>query len=522
MLQTLIKNKINTIVFLLITIVSFSSIYFPQTLVMNENVETIAAFEIDSSLMINSVFQHLETYNMQTGYMSRFYGWSYFFINYLVLKPIFVLQNIFGINNISFNIFIIKTIYFLISLSSCIALFFLLKKIFKKNIIAFVGCLLYILAPLKTDFFTDIKPETTGLLFLFLAQIFLINFIQDKKEKMSFWYTLGIISLTLSILAKQPFIFLVFPIIITFYWYYVEKNNLIFWHNIFTKKTFNIILKSIFLVTIITFVVYPHLFRHPINFINAQKILLKDHESSGTLVLRGIELYKAWKTAIWNTPFLKIIIFTYPIAIIITFLNKKSKLKKFFIINFLSIPVLIFIICKNCGLFINPNYLAPLLSLFLIVLFLPFLSLLKIKNKIIKYTLIVFYTYLFLLFTSIQFFNINTKLEDRKNYKQSEIIQVSTYISKEISNGSKLAISDSVLIPQNSNNKPLYESCHWWQNCSLNSYLYEFKPDYFIFIKDTVYNGIQPEYYLNYINYIKDHNFQLQTTIGKFVIYKKP
>jgi len=521
MLKVLIKKQLSGVkIYLLVLVIVFFTLYFPQTLIMNESVETIAAFETDASLMVDSVFQHLKTYNMQTGYMSKFYGWSYFFINYLILKPIIFLENIFNINNISFNIFLIKIIYFLISLSSCIVLFFLLKKIFKKNIISFIGSLLYILALLKTEFFTDIKPETTGLLFLFLAQIFLINFIEDKKEKMLFWYLLGISSLTLSVLAKQPFVFLVFPTIIIFYWYYIEKEKMNFFRNFFTKKTFLIILLSIFTVTIITFIVYPHLFRHPINFINIQKILLKDHGSKGSLVLKGTILFKAWITTIWNTPFLKIVIFSYPIAIIIAFLNKKYILRKFFIINFLSLPILIFLVCKNAGLFINPNYLAPFLSIFIILLLLPFSVILTIKNKIIKFILIIFYIYLFSLLFFYQIFNINTKLSNRKEYKQSDVFQVSNYISKEISTNSKLAVSEGVLIPNN-NNESIYESCHWWQNCGLKLYLDNFKPDYFIFIKNTSYNGIQPEYYSNYINYIKDHNFQIQTIIGRFVVYKK-
>lgn len=521
-LKVITKVKINIKIYLLIITIAFFSTYFPQTLIMNETIETIAAFEIDASLMVDSVFQHIKTYNLQSGYMSRFYGWSYFFINYLILKPINLLQSIFNINNISFDIFLVKTIFFLISLSSCIVLFFLLKKIFDKNIIAFIGTLLYLFPPLKANFFTDIKPETTGLLFLFLTQIFLINFIKDKKEKMSFWYILSIISLTLSILAKQSFIILVFPTILIFYLYYIEKNQLSFWRSIFTKKILiTIIPFSFLLVTIITFIVYPHLFRHPINFINAQKILLKDHGSDGILVLKGIDLFKAWATTIWNTPFLKVIIFSYPIATLIAFTNKKNTLKKFFIINLLFLPIIIFIICRNSGLFIIPNYLTPLLSLFLITLFLPFSNTFNIKNKLLKYGLFIFYSYLFLLFISIQFFNTTTEMENRKNYKQSEVFQVSNYISNKIPKGSKLAISEGVLIPQD-NGQAIYEKCHWWQNCSLKSYLIEFKPDYLIFIKDTIYNGIQPEFYLNYVNYVNNYNFQLQTTIGKFVIYKKP
>lgn len=505
-----------TALYLLIITTVFSFLYFPQTLIMNENIETIAAFEIDASLMVDSVFQHLKTYNMQTGYMSRFYGWSYFFINYIILKPITLLEKILNIENISFNLFLIKIIFYLISFSSCIVFFILLKKIFKKNSISLLGSLLYIFFPLKNNFFTDIKPETTGLLFLFLSQIFLINFIENKKNKKLIWYLASIVTLTLSILAKQSFVFLVFPIIIIFYSYFIKQEKLNFIRNVFTKKIFLIVIFSILTVISVTFIIYPHLFKHPDNFINAQKILLKDHNSSGSLTLKGQNLFDSWWSTIWNNPFLRIIIFSYPISFLVIFLTK-NKLKIFFIINLLFLPTITFVLCKNAALFINPNYLTPLILIFILVLLLPFSNSLFIKNKIIKKTILGLYFSIFVILISYQFFNTYNNLKNRKEYKQSEVFQVSDYISKEINKNSRLAISDSIFIP----NKESYQICHWWQNCSIKTYLDEFNPDYLIFIKNTSYNGIEPEFYLNYINYSKEHNFQLQKTIGKFVIYKK-
>lgn len=512
-------SNINSKTCLLIILISFFFLYFSQSLIMNESIDTIAAFEIDASLMVDSVFQHLRTYNLQEGYMSKFYGWSYFSINYVILKPLTILENILSINNTSFNIFLVKEIYFLISLSSCFALYFLIKKIFNENVIALVGSLLYVFAPLKTEFFTDIKPETTGLLFLFLSQLFLINFIQSNRKKMLFWYTFGIIFLTLSILAKQSFIFLVLPTIITFYCYYIEKEKLKFWGNLFSKNTLKIVLFSIFIVLAITLIVYPHLFIHPIVFINNINRLLIDHGSNGTYVLRGKVLLTTWLSTIWNNPFLRTIVLIYPIAIM-SLIKNKILLKKFFLINLLILPILIYFVCKNSALFISPRYLAPFFSIFIIIFLLPLSKIFYIENKLVKYFFLILYFFVFVLLISFQFFNINTSLEIRKKYKQTDVYDVYNYILNEIPSSNKLAISNNVLIP-NKDGKPIYESCSWWQNCSIRSYLDKYEPDYFIFSKDIKYNGIQPEHYLNYTNYIKENNFQYQKTIGNFLIYKK-
>lgn len=111
-------------------------------------------------------------------------------------------------------------------------------------------------------------------------------------------------------------------------------------------------------------------------------------------------------------------------------------------------------------------------------------------------------------------------MNTRLNYKNSEVIKLSDYILNNIPKNSKLAISQGVLIPKTSN-QDLYNSCHWWKNCGLLTQLKDFAPDYLIFIDNINYNGVKPINYLNFIEYIRENNFQFMASIGQFSIYKK-
>lgn len=54
---------------MVILIALFVGIYYPHAFILNEDVKTIEAFGIDEGLMIESALQHINTYNLQVGYM---------------------------------------------------------------------------------------------------------------------------------------------------------------------------------------------------------------------------------------------------------------------------------------------------------------------------------------------------------------------------------------------------------------------------------------------------------------------
>ncbi len=521
---TNVKNKkfFNLSLFLLIAI--FFILYFPQIFILNENLNTIKVFEVDASLMIDSVLQHLQTYNLQLGYMSQFYGWSYFFVNYIILKPLLIILNILNISlDISLSIFLIRTIFFCISLGSVLALYYLLKTFFKKDeIVPLLGTTLYVLNGLKTKLFVDVKPETTGLLFLFVAILFLLKFIdtnKDKLKKIFLYYILGMFFATLSVLAKQSFVFMFFLIVFLFYWEYTIKFNLKFWQGIINKKTIKIIIFTFVLIVLTIFIVYPHLFRHPLNFLHSQKILLKDHGNSGELVLRGKDLYFKWIETIFNNIFLKISLFSSVISLTVLTFSKKFTYKRLLIIFIISVPFITFLICRNSGLFINPTYLLPMFPIFIFALLFPFFMIKNIKQSFFKLPTLIIYGYLFTFMLLSNLFGIRNDLLERKNYKTSDTWTISKYISQNIPNNSKLAISQEILVPSNDNFS--YKTCHWWNNCGSWQQLVNFEPEYLIFNINEEYNNIKPSYYNNYIKYINDYSFQEFYNIGNIRFFRK-
>lgn len=508
--------------FLVILIALFVGIYYPHAFILNEDVKTIEAFGIDEGLMIESALQHINTYNLQVGYMSKFYGWSYFFVNYICLKPLFLVAQIFhvALSN-SFSIFLIRNIFFLIGLSSCCALFILLKKIFQHNLLAFLGTLLYIIPGIKPGLFIEIKPEITGLLFFFCSQIALIDYIRSKKTKKSNLYYFGIVFLTLSVLAKQSFVFLIPPTVFLFYLYYTKQHSLPFFQSIFKKKFGVLITKSLLIVIGVVFLVYPHLFRHPQNFIVSQQILLQDHGKNGALVLNGTKLLLAWSNAITNNTFIKISLCFLLISTLILVSSRKKNsfsLSPFFITAFCSIPIIIFILCSNSRLFISNAYLLPLFLHFILSYLYLLFYLIKQKESIIKKFLIYLYYLIFCLAIFSNIYSLNQYISSRKNYQSSQTMEIANTILQEIPLNSKIAISDGVLIAEK--NSSDYKICHWWNSCNTKEQLDAFSPNYLIFRQDTSYNNIQPHYYQNFEIYAKEHNCILLKRIGKFVIYE--
>jgi hypothetical protein len=269
---------------------------------------------------------------------------------------------------------------------------------------------------------------------------------------------------------------------------------------------------------VIAFIVSPYFFIHPIKFYTSQLRLFHLHGGDGELILKGMDLYKAWVYVIWNDLFLKTLTLLWPISLMVALLNKNI-LKSFFVVHILTIPIVVLILCKNSGLFISTHYLTPLFSYFLILIGILLSSLTRINHLILKTIAVVACSYLLVIMILFKFFHIHSEMTKRAGYLQSDNMQAKFYIEDNILEHSKIAISHGIPFSNEGEGKHAY--CHWWNNCSTADQLENFEPDYFIFIDNLTYNGIYPESYLNFINYIERNNFSRIDSVGRFVIYQR-
>ncbi|MEM6811420.1 MAG: hypothetical protein AAF549_03025, partial [Pseudomonadota bacterium] len=166
----------------------FSVVYLPLAFLLVEDLGLISAFEVDPASHISAVESLLKTYNMHESYHSKYYGWTYFGINFFLLVPIKLFTVLFGIESNFFLYFGIRFILFSIGLASLVAFYYVIVNFFKSHVIAFIAGLLYVFNSVGYKYFYIIHPETTGILFIFLAVLALQNFVKNPDNlKIYYW-----------------------------------------------------------------------------------------------------------------------------------------------------------------------------------------------------------------------------------------------------------------------------------------------------------------------------------------------
>ena len=101
----------------IILVIIFAVLFFPHVFAVVNDLGFIAAYETDPGSIIQSIlslYQH--SYNMNEAFHSRYYGWTYYAINYVLLMPIY-LAKVFKIFTADYYIFVaIRFIFFMIGL----------------------------------------------------------------------------------------------------------------------------------------------------------------------------------------------------------------------------------------------------------------------------------------------------------------------------------------------------------------------------------------------------------------------
>ena len=265
MKKNLKKNKVYNFYKFLIFLI-FAILFLPQTFILNEDINLVLAYEVDPGSIISSIntLFNFPYYNMFNGYHTTYYGWTHASLTFLFLLPFKFIFFIFKIESLSFTIFLIRFVFFLIGLFSALILFRLCRKVLgtKNLVISFFIAILFIFSPFFNLFYY-IHPETTGILFTFLAVNYLLDY-ENKSQKKFYYYSL--ICLVLATLSKQQFFissfFLSISLIILFFY----KNKISFCVHYFFKEITKAFLLSLFFL----FLIHPYAFLMPIKFLSAQ------------------------------------------------------------------------------------------------------------------------------------------------------------------------------------------------------------------------------------------------------------
>lgn len=516
MTQAISQKTVNNIIYFLI-IVIFSSIYLPHAFVVNEDITLIIAFETDAGSITNGILDLFKEpyYNMLNGYHTKYYGWTYCAINFLALLPVKLYQYISGSTDNSVIYTTIRLVTFFIGLASVLAFKVLCDKIFKNNYLAFFISLFYIFSPVGSKFFYYIKSETTGLLFIFIGLICLLNFIETKRYK--YYYFCGLASLVLASLSKQIYFIISLTILVSYLIAYCVETNKSFRSFIFSKEFLKVLGGSSAISILLLALIHPYSIINFKEFLTYQLDVVNYFTNSAN-VLSPEEATKRWVDLIFSIQefryFLYSSILVIPALIFLSF-RKKSVYTSLVLASYVSIVFLLFVITRN-RVFIISDYLAAIYPFVILCFFIIVISgakKLKIFNNKFVYVVLII-SVVGLSSVPLKAIIIQAVGESKariERYKKSPAYLSYKYIEKNISKKSKIAYDHFVAYPSGSYNKENW--CHVWNGCGDAARIKEFNPDYVIMNKDWILNDKVTDTLAVMIKYVQDNKMVLKDKI---------
>jgi hypothetical protein len=487
-----------------ISIVIFTLVYLPHVFILNNDLGLIIGYEIDPGSIIISIENHLNNYNLHNSYHSKFYGWTYFFLNFLVLAPLKFILLLLGIETKFIIYFSIRLLFFLLGLYSVIIFYNLNHRIFQNNAISFISTILYIFSPVGFHFFYFIHPEIVGSLFLFLGLFYLFKF--SKKQKYKFYF-ISASFLILSSLSKQIFFFLSLPVFFCFFHTYCVKFKKKYSEFLLTKTFLNFFFITVTLAIIILFIIHPFALIEFKKFIEYQLFFFSFVNSEYTFSLS--ESISRWLKAILEIPPLFLMILFLPIMLAVSFYNYKVKLLNFYF-NTLVVAIfviLLLIIFLNRFL-IQVVYFSPLYP-FLILALMGSLNFFLInKNSLSPFFITIFIVFIFFNFIFSIYYSF-PKMINRFFYKDSLAYKTYEYNLINITKSDRLVYDHYISVPT----KLKVYSCHFWQGCGEINTISLYDPNIIIFNEDWKVNGKITKETKTLIKYIKNNNFYLKAKI---------
>lgn len=487
----------------------FTVLFFPHVFVVVKGFNLAIAYEVDPGSIIGSIISLYQShYNMNMGYHSAYYGWTYYAINFFLLAPIYIAQRLSIISDDYFTFLVgLRFIFFLIGLSFVLVYFEVAKRIFKHNFLSFIATLLLIASNSVSTYFYFLHPESTGLLFLFLGIFCLLRF-NDAAGKDHRWYTYGLLCLVLSALSKQIFFITALPVLFLFFYLYCYHHDIPIFKFAISKQFGKVFLWTSIFSIFIFFIINPFAFIQPKLFLSNQTLVISNQMFLTNLSF--MEGVRQWIETIKLMPviFLSLVLAPFTLAGVMVFGREQKVGNTFYVVNMLGSILFVVIFTISSRFIISAMYFAPIYPFFILnFLSIPLFIMRRWNIKALKFLIAIPLAY-FLFFALLNDFSYSLSTNyTRLMYKDSLIYKVYSYIEEEIPAGSKIAHDHFVAIPSDKG----FIGCHYWQKCGTD-YIEEFDPDYVIFNEDFTFNGEHLPT-VNLRNYVKNHDFVLVDTI---------
>jgi hypothetical protein len=491
--------------------VIYSAIYSRAIFEMNDiSLTLVQAFGVDHGSMLASMLSMLEwdkLYNQTMGYHSSYYGWTYFFISFVLLLPIKIFVWFLGIDSYLPILIGLKILHFFYGLLSGVTFYFLMIK-FSDRIFAFVFTLILLLASPLSLYLYTLHPESVGIIFLNLASIYLIDLLNYEvrdKTKTTHQYYIILLFLVLSALSKLSFLLITAPLYIMLLAIYLEKTKRLSWRFLRSSDFRGLFLKSILFAITVFFVINPFFFIH-IKFSIMRQIELVAILSNSPVALQNHnEVLAAWVAVFLSSPILLMCIASTLIVSIYIFVKKIKRPfvnKSLLFLQFCIIAIFLYFIF-TIKLFISSHYFIPLVPFMLINVFLVVKEMKRYMPVPELLKPIIFITIL----SSITYMDIVRNIEsmnDFYSYKNKSQYKIYSYIKNEIANNKTIIHDHTVAIPDGMQ----IHSFHYWQNSIETLLDVGRNADYIIFYPEFKVNGKLTDRTIILMDIIKNHHYK--------------
>ncbi|MDX2095212.1 MAG: hypothetical protein SFW64_04655 [Alphaproteobacteria bacterium] len=492
----------------------FTALYLPHAFVVIEDVGLISGYESDPGSHVHAIEDLLRSYNMHEGYHSKFYGWTFFAINFFLLQPIHLFGLIAGSESKFALYFGIRLILFIIGLGSMAAFYVLLRRLFAGVFLPFVGVMLYITSPACYTFFYTIHPESTGLLFLLLGVLALLGFMAKPSDHRA--YIVGLAALVLAALSKQIYFFTALPVLFLFFHYYCVSTNMTYRARILTREFRRIFCSTAALAFGILFFIHPFAILQPDQFIKYQQVL------GGFVVGEYAQSFDKtlpqWMAVFRGLPLLMLSALLVPCAVLVAlrrYAARREAAALLVLVNGLGVAAILALVVVLNRLFITPGYLQPIYPFLIINLLAVVAFAGTLRARWLRASARVAFAYLAILSLGWNLYTMVPRLIDRLEYKDSVAYMSYDYIQKTLTKDDKLAFDHFVAAPSGLKER----GCHYWTGCGTD-HIEEFAPNYVMFNEQYEVNGKPFKETQRLAQYVREHHLHrvAQFTANGFTV----
>lgn len=487
-----IKNKITNILDgLRTTDVAVLVILYSVTFVglLFANIEDIAFMKVDPGSITNSIYSLFKPpyYDMLDSYHSRYYGWTYFFINFIALLP---LKLLYTLENYQLTNFFVRLILFVIGMAAVLVFRELTLRVTKNKNIALAASVFFIFSPPLSHFWYTIHPESTGILFFLLGTMV---FLKYMEEKTSYLYYLCITMLALSSLAKQPFFILSLALIACIYFDYCRSKFSGIGDCVKSSEFWKMILKTTILSFFILLIIHPYAIINAPEFFKYQFKIVEKHSTETALT----DALYGWVIVLIYNPLIVAHVLLMIFAIIARTL--KYNISNLFLYSVIASNTVMLIFMSMERYFFYDTYMAPLFPIFILNISVALVYLFrKIEpskySTMVKSAISIALLYPVLLAITS---TVGSSLEIGLLHKNTTKRLSWDYI-QQLPSDTRIVFDPTVAMPP----QFVKQSCHIWRGCGREDYLKKYNPDYFIIFADYKYMNKEVIF-----GYMDEHNF---------------